>query len=517
MTGEDAVGEMDKMLLAQLAQLLSTDASLVGKVEKLAEGKAAIVELDKVNHSASIARSSTQSIPPPSQSQLRQQQQNQFGGGGWNGQDMASMSITTMPSYAANGSMFDFDSPRRIDFAGATPALATPGGFHPTTPMTREIPIVGQVAVPPPTPAVVAQLAVSGVPPASTSTAAVAGAVESKDKSATAVKSEAAESSSSNEPTVAQHETYGVFFKMLKMGVPRAAVEQKMKRDNFIVQVLDLGPNAPQSKIEELEKELTKTIGQEETYAKYFKMLRMGVPAPAVQQRMDKDGVAREALDLGENAPLSKLEEVLKVAAKSKATTNGANSTAKKKITRQKTVKWDAIPEERLRSGVVTIWHHVEGAAEEELQFTNDLENLFIPKPENESKKLSSSTLASTPSASQGEKSKEIKKKSILDARRAQSVCIGLAKLKLTGQEYASALCAMNESILTSKVLQVIQGCNLIPSPEEASLLLRQPADIPLAEPDDFLLQVAKTCKDAAPSGSSSKTFSTASKTASTV
>jgi hypothetical protein len=300
-----------------------------------------------------------------------------------------------------------------------------------------------------------------------------------------------AETPQSSEHTLGQHETYGTFFRMLKMGVPREAVEQKMKRDGFITRVLDLGANAPVSKLVELEKEAQKTVGQEELYQKYFKMLKMGVPHPAVQQKMEKDGVNPLVLDLGENAPTSKLEELL---SKAKSSSAGGLSTTKKKVSRQKTIRWDAIPEERLQKGV-TIWHHVD-ASDDLLQFAgNDLENLFIKKAEQPQPTLKLSNIANVPDR---EKDEPKRKKSMLDARRAQSICIGMAKLKMSGKDYAKALVDLNEEVLSSRILQVIQGCNLIPNSEETTMLLRQTSASQLAEPDEFLYEVARACPDSA-------------------
>lgn len=286
------------------------------------------------------------------------------------------------------------------------------------------------------------------------------------------------------EPTIGQHEVYGVFFRMLKMGVPRPAVEQKMKRDGFLIEVLELGANAPISKLHELESRMTKSIGEDEVYRKYFKMLKMGVPKDAVKQRMERDGFPTFVIDLDETAPLSKLEELKR---QHECLSNQNSKKLKPIIKKNRTIRWDAIPEERLKKGS-TIWHHEENY---EVQFNNELENLFIaPTIESvEPGKPKSSDILNTPKK---------KKTSVLDARRAQSICIGIAKLKISAIEFAKALNDLDEIVLTSKVVQVVQGCNLLPTQEEYHSIRKLEGNFEaLSEADLFLYQLGTDCPDA--------------------
>ncbi|KAH9246214.1 hypothetical protein BASA81_016248 [Batrachochytrium salamandrivorans] len=292
--------------------------------------------------------------------------------------------------------------------------------------------------------------------------------------------------------TLGNHEVYGTFFKMLKCGVPRDCVEQKMKRDGHNIKALDLGPNALYDDLVNLGE--TK-IGDDEVYGKYFKMLKCGIPPPAVKQKMIRDGVCPHVLDLGENATVSQMDQIIKNAALSSASKQ--QQQRKKKAMRKTSIRWDAIPADRLKKGS-TIWCDQDDLEEAKLRelltSSSDFEHLFIqPPPPSATDDQSAAAVSTTvvlPTANTG--------KAVLDSRRAQSVCIGMAKLKLTGQELGAALLALDETVLGAKEIQVIQGCNLFPTVEELALLRKHQDGVKLAAADEFLWQVGNSVPDAA-------------------
>merc|ERR1711871_1866634 len=90
------------------------------------------------------------------------------------------------------------------------------------------------------------------------------------------------------------------YTKMLKMGVPRAAVNQKMRNDGFDPRFLSEGvQNSPSNHHEEL--------------IPYMKMLKMGVPREAVMHKMKKDGL--DPSDLPDNSGMGNGKEATKDAA----------------------------------------------------------------------------------------------------------------------------------------------------------------------------------------------------------
>jgi len=123
-----------------------------------------------------------------------------------------------------------------------------------------------------------------------------------------------ADSNSATDVLLKDHEVYAKYFKMLKMGLPEAAVRQKMKMDGVDERALDLGGDAPFSKLPAPEETSDSAVPEKDVklkddpkYAKYFKMLQIGLAEGAVRQKMRTDGVDERALDLGGDAMLSQL------------------------------------------------------------------------------------------------------------------------------------------------------------------------------------------------------------------
>jgi hypothetical protein len=98
---------------------------------------------------------------------------------------------------------------------------------------------------------------------------------------------------------------YSKYFKMLKMGIPAGAVKNKMTQDGVDPSVLDLGGNAFEPSTKALPKKATSSgvrLKDSTKYGKYFKMLKMRIPAGAVKNKMTQDGVDPSVLDLGGDA-----------------------------------------------------------------------------------------------------------------------------------------------------------------------------------------------------------------------
>ncbi|KAK1942151.1 Formin-like protein 13 [Phytophthora citrophthora] len=119
---------------------------------------------------------------------------------------------------------------------------------------------------------------------------------------------------SASEVLLKDHEVYAKYFKMLKMGLPEGAVRQKMKADGVNERALDLGGDTPFSKLPKSDEKKAATASVKDVmlkddpkYAKYFKMLQMGLPEGAVRQKMKADGVDERALDLGGDTMVSQL------------------------------------------------------------------------------------------------------------------------------------------------------------------------------------------------------------------
>ncbi|GMI09629.1 hypothetical protein TrVE_jg9695 [Triparma verrucosa] len=86
------------------------------------------------------------------------------------------------------------------------------------------------------------------------------------------------------------------YFKMLKMGIPLPAVKQQMMKDSVDPSIMDQDHKLPYVPKPPLK--------LDPAYSKYFKMLKMQIPLPAVKQAMIKDGLDPNILDCDHDKPL---------------------------------------------------------------------------------------------------------------------------------------------------------------------------------------------------------------------
>jgi len=88
------------------------------------------------------------------------------------------------------------------------------------------------------------------------------------------------------------HPVYGKYFKMLQMGIPRGAIQIKI--------VNELGENAKDILIHNGEDSISiRKIKQSDhlLYGRFFKMLNMGIPRIAVEQKMLMENIDKEVLN----------------------------------------------------------------------------------------------------------------------------------------------------------------------------------------------------------------------------
>ena len=89
---------------------------------------------------------------------------------------------------------------------------------------------------------------------------------------------------------------------MLKMGIPAGAVKNKMTQDGVDPSVLDLGGDAFEPTLNK-KKAHTLLLKDDVKYSKYFKMLTVGLPPDAVKHRMVQDNMDPTVLDMDLNGP----------------------------------------------------------------------------------------------------------------------------------------------------------------------------------------------------------------------
>ena len=109
---------------------------------------------------------------------------------------------------------------------------------------------------------------------------------------------------------LSEHPTYSKYFKMLKVGLPKDAVRAKMRQRSVDPDMLDKNPDDLVS----LNPKSSESNGpkvpanEHPKYAKYFKMLKVGLQKEAVKAKMKQEGVDPDILDK-EPSSLIPLEE----------------------------------------------------------------------------------------------------------------------------------------------------------------------------------------------------------------
>ena len=107
-----------------------------------------------------------------------------------------------------------------------------------------------------------------------------------------------------------EHPKYAKYFNMLKKGLPETAVRHAMMRDKVDASVLDKDPNEEVELEEEKKDEVKKVkLCEHPKYAKYFNMLKKGLPETAIRHAMKRDGVDVSVLDRDPNEEVELEEE----------------------------------------------------------------------------------------------------------------------------------------------------------------------------------------------------------------
>ena len=122
-----------------------------------------------------------------------------------------------------------------------------------------------------------------------------------------------------DDPPLGEDPLYFKYFKMLKMGLPIGAVKNALQRDGLDPSIVDLDATKSLSSQVKAEKEVVDSdppLGEDPKYAKYFKMLQMGLPIGAVKNALQRDELDPSIMDLDATKSLSSQVKAVKKVAK---------------------------------------------------------------------------------------------------------------------------------------------------------------------------------------------------------
>jgi hypothetical protein len=278
---------------------------------------------------------------------------------------------------------------------------------------------------------------------------------------------------------------------MLKMGIPPPAVKHKMAKDGVDPAILDMDPTKPPPMAEAVS--AGPAIQDDPKYQPYFKMLKMGIPPPAVKHKMAKDGVDPAILDMDPTQPPT--------GSHSGPGGGGADASPQKpKRPRRQTKKlhWDALPEDRLHAN--TIWASETGGIGEDgdgpdtmgfgVDMMSEMESLFVkstksPSPRTRRKRLLGKRRGGSGGGAGGGAGGKV---NITEPKRARNVAITLARIKTPFEQLRDGLRCMNLPDLSTEQLGVLQ--TVLPNESEQRAVRSYSGDLTRLEPCDRFFKI---------------------------
>ncbi|KAJ0397337.1 hypothetical protein P43SY_009287 [Pythium insidiosum] len=244
------------------------------------------------------------------------------------------------------------------------------------------------------------------------------------------------------------------FQQMIKMGLPRGAVEHKMRMEGVDVAWLD-GPPQRVAKVQPSGPTEAEIAAHREKYAQYFQMIKMGLPRGAVEHKMRMNGVDPRELDGpfttpgGTGAPAARSG-----GGKAPAPVKRANSIRKK-------LHWEVKRQESRTLSRESLWNcSISEDTVSQVRISEAsrkvLEELFVKEVTNS--KSSAGTKASK-NGSNGRTGWGTARKQVMyliDMKKSQNIAITLARIKLSYPELKREILALNPTVLSTAQLQAL-------------------------------------------------------------
>jgi len=262
-------------------------------------------------------------------------------------------------------------------------------------------------------------------------------------------------------PPLKDDPAYSKYFKMLKMGLPIGAVKNAMQRDGLDASIMDLDHDksiaSQLNKGDDEPVDKGPPLKDDPTYAKYFKMLKMGLPAGAVQNAMQRDGVDPSILDFDHDKSVEYQKAMASHRGKKKKVAKKKEAKKKPKVRRKK-IFWTPVEESTIEDN--SLWSMIKGSYDfDSLKVDQDeFESLFTDtmNPAEKKKKVAKENDGA---------SKQKKSVQVIDAKRGMNGGIILARIKLEFSEIADMVNEMDCGKLDDTQLKALR--EFLPTKEE--------------------------------------------------
>ena len=287
------------------------------------------------------------------------------------------------------------------------------------------------------------------------------------------------------------HPVYSKYFKMLKVSIPPPAVKAKMAQEGADPSMLDKGPDFLLSeKNSKPEPEAPDAVPLKEhpVYAKYFKMLKVGLPPPQVKRKMTEEGVDQSVLDRQPEEKLSATLRKFPNKAPSIVGSIGAKKEPAKKMPRKKKLYWKALDASRVTEN--SLWADNEGEDEDIVVDENEFKKLFVESVNSPRKRTASGGVGS-PELKSTSKVTFPKKKIVylVDMKRGQNASIALSRIKMAHADVRSTIASMDDEPFSADQLALL--LEYLPTDEEQIKLRSYKGDLELlGQAEKFMLEM---------------------------
>ena len=219
---------------------------------------------------------------------------------------------------------------------------------------------------------------------------------------------------------------------MLKIGMPMPAVQHAMTRDGLDPSVMDGDHDKPAP---DPAASTGVPLRDDPDYAKYFKMLKLGLPMGAVKNAMERDGKDPSVMDGDHGLPAGG------------AAGSGARGPTKAKRKERDTHRRTRLHWEAVVPGSNSVWAMVE--EDPELDMIQIDEKEFTDLFQAEIKAAATST-AGTGGGGGGTGGGGRNVVQVIDPKRANNGGIILARLRMSYDDMATAVDAMDETAMSA-------------------------------------------------------------------
>jgi len=251
-------------------------------------------------------------------------------------------------------------------------------------------------------------------------------------------------------PPMKEDERFKKYWKMKSVGLPDGAVANAMMKDGLDAKAIELDWDKnyeAQTQPAGGGVDTGPPLKDDPAYAKYFKMLSVGLPPPVVQNAMTRDGIDPKILDLDpEKSVASQLKVDIKKA-----------PIKKKKKVRRKKIYWTPIEASQIKDD--SLWSIVKGRLSmKKLNYdVKEFEALFTESADPADKKKKEKK--------KGAAKKEKKAQQVIDGKRSMNGGIILARLRMAYNAIASMVDKMQMGSFDATQLMALK--DFLPTSEE--------------------------------------------------